>query len=208
MRGNHERSRRALLRGLGAAGIGVAGAPAGVAGVSLRVSVADGDVARIGAVDPADGSGLARSTVADDGGAADLRIVDVGGAVEPGATDVELATVAVDALDTGRTPLSVDVETLGTENGATVEATTEAGTVTVGPPRVPDGEGPPTDPDDDGVYEDVNGNGRADYDDVVTLFEGFESDAVRESASAYDVNDDGKLDFDDLVDLYDEVGGS
>jgi PKD repeat protein len=30
---------------------------------------------------------------------------------------------------------------------------------------------PPTDPDGDGVFEDVNGNGQLDFDDIVELFQ-------------------------------------
>jgi len=29
----------------------------------------------------------------------------------------------------------------------------------------------PTDPDGDGLYEDLNGNGRIDFNDIVTQFE-------------------------------------
>jgi PKD repeat protein len=60
---------------------------------------------------------------------------------------------------------------------------------------------PPTDPDDDGVFEDVNGNGQLDFDDVVVLFENL-SDA---EAEFQDVNGNGRIDFDDIVELFEEV---
>jgi plastocyanin len=63
------------------------------------------------------------------------------------------------------------------------------------------GNAPPTDGDGDGRYEDVNGNGRRDFDDVVSLFEGFEDDSVRSNADAYDFNGNGRLDFADIVSL-------
>lgn len=29
----------------------------------------------------------------------------------------------------------------------------------------------PTDPDNDGLYEDINGNGRKDFNDIIMLFQ-------------------------------------
>jgi PKD repeat protein len=63
----------------------------------------------------------------------------------------------------------------------------------------------PTDPDRDSLYEDVNGNGRIDYDDIVTLFEEFEGDSVQLHTKAYDFNQNGRLDYDDIVTLYEQV---
>jgi glucose/arabinose dehydrogenase len=68
------------------------------------------------------------------------------------------------------------------------------------PPIV--GDSPPTDPNDDGLYEDVNGDGEVNYDDVVDLFDHFEDDAVQNNPDAYDFNGNGRLDFDDITELY------
>lgn len=70
-----------------------------------------------------------------------------------------------------------------------------------GPSRVGAGA-PPIDTDGDGRYEDVNGNGRRDYDDVVSLFEGFDDEAVQSQPTAYDFNGNGRLDFADIVTLF------
>jgi peptidoglycan/xylan/chitin deacetylase (PgdA/CDA1 family) len=67
------------------------------------------------------------------------------------------------------------------------------------------GSAPPTDPDGDGRYEDVNGNGRTDFDDVVALFENRRSDAVTDHADAYDFNENDRIDFDDIVALFEEL---
>ena len=53
--------------------------------------------------------------------------------------------------------------------------------------------------DGDGRYEDVNGNGRADFDDAVELFDGME--AV-DDESKYDFDGNGRLDFTDVVSLF------
>ena len=68
------------------------------------------------------------------------------------------------------------------------------------PPIV--GDSPPTDPDGDGRYEDLNGDGEVNYADVVDLFEGFDSSAVRNNPGAYDFDGNGRLDFDDVVTLF------
>ncbi len=57
----------------------------------------------------------------------------------------------------------------------------------------------PRDLDGDGLYEDLNGNGRLDYDDVVRLFRYFDEPAIRECWQLYDFNRNGRLDYDDIV---------
>ena len=74
---------------------------------------------------------------------------------------------------------------------------------TDGPPPV-DGTRP-ADPDGDGDYEDLNANGRVDYDDVVTYFRFMEEAVLREHPGAYDYNDDDRIDYSDLVALFDAV---
>jgi len=60
---------------------------------------------------------------------------------------------------------------------------------------------PPTDPDNDGVFEDINGNGRLDFSDVVALFENL-PDA---RAPFQHFNDNGRIDFDDIVELFKQI---
>ncbi|WP_226011525.1 serpin family protein [Halomicrobium salinisoli] len=76
--------------------------------------------------------------------------------------------------------------------------------VSEGPPAVGDGPAP-TDPDDDGRYEDLNGNGEVDYDDVVTYFENMDESSMTDHVDAYDYNGNGDLDYADLVDLFGQV---
>ncbi len=61
------------------------------------------------------------------------------------------------------------------------------------------------DPDGDGYYEDLNGNGRVDYDDVVTYFENMENEQMQANAAYYDYNDNGRIDYTDLIDLFNQV---
>ncbi len=63
----------------------------------------------------------------------------------------------------------------------------------------------PTDPDGDGRYEDVNGNGRADFADVVLLFNELAWWAVHEPIGAFDFNANGRADFADVVRLFERL---
>jgi glucose/arabinose dehydrogenase len=76
------------------------------------------------------------------------------------------------------------------------------------PTPVAEGLSSPTDPDGDGRCEDVNGNDRLDFGDVVALFQQFQSDPVRDTPDAFDFNDNGRLDFDDIVTLFRTVAGA
>jgi PKD repeat protein len=65
----------------------------------------------------------------------------------------------------------------------------------------------PTDPDGDGLYEDINGNGRLDYDDVVIYYDNMQwiRDQPDVGIEPYDYNGNGRIDYDDVVLLYEEV---
>jgi PKD repeat protein len=181
--------------------------PSGFAGAQVTVSVSDPEVASITGVSFSDALALTESSIADDGSEATLRVSDAEGNVQPGAGEVTLASLQVRAESTGTTDLVVDVERMDDENGNAIDAESRMGVFVggpEGPPAVDDGE-VPRDLDDDGLYEDVNGNGRLDYDDIALLFEHFESDAVRLNEAAYDFNENGRLDYDDLAELYEEI---
>jgi PKD repeat protein len=70
---------------------------------------------------------------------------------------------------------------------------------------VPGAIGIPTDPNGDGLYEDVNGNGRADFADVVLYFNQMSWIAAHEPLSAFDYNGNGRIDFADVVWLFNHL---
>ncbi|WP_263654312.1 RICIN domain-containing protein [Halomicrobium urmianum] len=110
---------------------------------------------------------------------------------------------------------ALDVSGGSTEDGANVQQYTYHGgenqewTVTAvgedGPPTVGENTNAPTDPDGDGLYEDLNGNGEADYADVVDYFDNMEDLSMTDHTDAYDYNGNGEIDFADLVELFEEV---
>ncbi|MCE5298637.1 MAG: PKD domain-containing protein [Methanoregulaceae archaeon] len=65
----------------------------------------------------------------------------------------------------------------------------------------------PTDPDGDNLYEDINGNGRLDYDDVVIYYENMQwiRDQADVGIEPYDSNKNGRIDYDDVVVLYQKL---
>jgi len=65
----------------------------------------------------------------------------------------------------------------------------------------------PTDPDGDFLYEDINGNGRLDYDDIVLYYENMQwiRDQTDVGIEPYDYNQNGRIDYDDVVTLYQEL---
>jgi PKD repeat protein len=64
----------------------------------------------------------------------------------------------------------------------------------------------PSDPDQDGRFEDLNGNERLDFEDVVTYFQnmGWIRGNVAVGIAIYDFNGNGVIDFADLVALFDK----
>jgi len=63
----------------------------------------------------------------------------------------------------------------------------------------------PTDPDGDGLYEDLNGNGAADFNDVVLFFTYLEWIGENEPISLFDFNVNGQIDFADITLLFEEL---
>jgi PKD repeat protein len=78
-------------------------------------------------------------------------------------------------------------------------------TVSTGVVTLPDQTNLPTDPDNDGIYEDLNGNGRKDYNDLQLFFSNLVWIANNEPIAPFDFNGNGRIDFNDLQVLYGEM---
>ncbi len=70
---------------------------------------------------------------------------------------------------------------------------------------VPGTRVPPTDWDHDGLYEDVNGNGRPDFADVVLYFNRMSWIAENEPMAGFDYNRNRRVDFADVVWLFNNL---
>jgi PKD repeat protein len=73
------------------------------------------------------------------------------------------------------------------------------------PSVIPGGTGTPRDLDGDGKYEDVNGNGRPDFADVVLLFNQIAWISANEPLAAFDFNGNNRIDLADVVLLFNRV---
>ncbi len=71
--------------------------------------------------------------------------------------------------------------------------------------QMPGAAGLPTDTDGDGKYDDVNGNNRADFADVVLYFNQMAWISGNEPAGFFDYNGNGRIDFADVVWLFNHL---
>jgi len=76
------------------------------------------------------------------------------------------------------------------------------------PVPVPPNAQAPTDPDGDGKFEDLNGNLRQDFADVVLYFNQMTWIATNQPVSLFDFNGNGRIDFADVVSLFNDLGSS
>jgi PKD repeat protein len=63
----------------------------------------------------------------------------------------------------------------------------------------------PRDLDGDGICEDVNGNGRTDFNDITVFFNSMAWIAEHEPIAAFDPNRNGRIDFNDVVVLFNRL---
>ena len=70
---------------------------------------------------------------------------------------------------------------------------------------VPGGTGAPGDTNGDGLCEDLNGNGRKDFADVVLYFNQMSWIAANEPVLRFDFNNNGRIDFADVVWLFNSL---
>ena len=86
--------------------------------------------------------------------------------------------------------------------GAVGVATTQVEVLAVYP-TLPGMSAPAQDLDGDGTAEDLNGNSRFDFADIVALFDHMDSPEVQGDIAAFDFNGNGLLDMADLQTLFD-----
>ncbi len=182
--------------------------PEGLAGYNLTLSLSNltvGEIVDISA--PAWASMSSTSDVPAD--SVWISSVDLDSSVNPGETDVLLGNVTVRGDVEGTTELIIIVNQMDDDSGNTITPLTEPATIAVIPVNTmepfPGASAPPTDPDYDGLFEDINGNGRIDFADVVLYFNEMEWIPDHEQISFFDFNENGRIDFDDVVKLFNEV---
>ena len=136
-----------------------------------------------------------------------LKAVDLNNYITANQTNVTLATITIKtkAPYTGiiNGSIFLAVNRLDDDNGYPIDVITQNASITVFPP-LPNHTAP-TDPNGDGLYEDINGNGKMDFDDVVKFFWHFEWMEKHWPTAAVDFNRNGLMDYDDIVELFKEI---
>jgi len=194
---------KAIIRREARIPIRLSEAPNGLSGFELTVSV-NPSVALIKRVE-FPGFGLNESSGAP-GSNVSLKAVDINNVVKPGDTDSELVVLVIEGISTGDAALNIEVKELDDDHGNPIFAEVKTGRVVVlvSPPPLP-AQREPRDLDGDGLFEDLNGNGRLDFADVVLFFKHKDFIEVNWGASLTDFNGNGRLDFDDIVRLFRRV---
>jgi hypothetical protein len=107
-------------------------------------------------------------------------------------------------VPTGTTVSPTDSQTPPPTTAPTT-VTTTAPTTAPTPQPLPSSVDAPRDLAGDGLYEDVNGNGALDFNDVVLFFNQMDWIAENEPVPAFDFNHNGQIDFNDIVILFNEL---
>lgn len=179
----------------------------GVGVADLNVSVANGTVAETVAVTTTiqgnDDSQIVSPTTA--------RAIAFDGDT-PDTGDVVVAEVTINATAVGTTSITVESNSLGDENGTgyLVDNTSSDSVEVVPVPVVGNYTSTPNDLDGNGTYEDVNGDGLFDLNDVQALFANSDGETVNQYPEAFDFNGNGVFDIVDvqaLYNMYKESGG-
>ena len=158
-------------------------------------------------------------------GATVLKVGHHGSSTATGATFVSAVDPTIAVIESGRFnvynhPSQAVVKRLQ-DSGAKVFSTAESGTVTMRftrsghmmattlgpemPITLPGFSLPPTDPNFDGIFEDVNGNQRRDFADVVALFNQLDWVTANEPVARFDFNHNTRIDFADVVTLFNTI---
>jgi PKD repeat protein len=96
--------------------------------------------------------------------------------------------------------------TVTNENGTNSKLAT-INVLKLEPPVFPGCTNPPTDPDHDGRYEDINGNGRLDFNDVVIYYNNMDWIKENDLVAFFDYNKNSLIDFNDVLKLYNLISG-
>lgn len=181
-------------------------APLGLSGFEVTLSIGDGALATFtGRVNNSSGflpfypeGELGRNA------AVTFKGADLDNLFGPGQGPVILGDLKIRGERVGITTLDATVDLVTDDDGRSPELEPVSVTVEVipGPVMLPGGY-IPRDNDFDGRYEDLNGNQRLDFQDVIILFENLgEIGAHPEWTAYFDFSENGRTDFADVTGLF------
>ncbi|QSZ68380.1 PKD domain-containing protein [Methanofollis aquaemaris] len=175
--------------------------PEGLKNISLTVSLENTHAEITGVTSASMADTLSYSGVP--GTTVTLSARDDGNTIEAGAEDVVLATLKVKGLTDGTAGITVSDAVVYTDNSEETVVICRPGAIdVVGLSPLPGCTHIPGDGDGDGLFEDVNGDGTLNADDVRVYFEHFESIFSQKNPRVFDYNSNGRIDFDDVVTVH------
>ena len=180
-------------------------APNGLSGYNITISLSNASVASIGSVVfPAWATLGSNSSLPS--GSVWIKAADLNHEISNGANNVILANVTFRGDNQGYVKITTTIGQMDDDSGTVINPQTLDSYIEVNALRkFPDMIAFPGDPDGDGLYEDINGNGRKDFNDVVLLFDYLEWILDNEPVASFDFNQNGRIDFADIVKLYEEI---
>ena len=181
-------------------------APNGLSGYNISISLCNGSVAEITSIKfPAWATLHSNSSLPAD--SLWIKAADLNDKIKSGAKNITLVTITLRGDKQGESDILITVTKMDDDNGNPIDPNTVSGKIeVVGVIPFPGCENLPTDPDRDGLYEDINGNGRKDFNDVVVFFNYLEwVERNQPCIECFDFNKNGRIDFDDVVKLFEEI---
>jgi len=180
-------------------------APNGLSGYNMTLSLSNTSIAEIISAEfPTWASINSNSTLPAD--TFWMKAADLMNQVQPGDTNINLGKLTIRGDVQGECNITAIVTKMDDDNGDPINPFVDPGQLKVASViPLPGQVDPPTDPDGDGLYEDLNGNGGLDFDDVVQFFKHLEWIEANEPIACFDFNGNGGIDFDDIVRLFKEI---
>jgi S-layer protein (TIGR01567 family) len=174
----------------------------GLSGYNITISLSNASVASFGSIDfPA--WAVAHLNGSLSSGSVWIKAADLNHQIENSTQNVILANVTVKGEIPGYTKVTITIGKMDDDSGTVIKPQTLVSYIKVNNLKMfPTTSAYPGDLDGDGLYEDINGNGIKDLDDVVLFFYYLEWAVNNEPIASFDFNQNGRLDFADIVELY------
>ena len=127
--------------------------------------------------------------------------VDLGAVYEKGATNILLGTIELKGVLKGSIDIGSIVTRLDDDSGDPIVALISPGVLDIVSfmPTLSGESKAVRDNDGDGIAEDLNGNERSDFEDIILLFEHFDSLEVKGNVSLFDWDSNLVVNFTDVV---------
>lgn len=172
----------------------------GLASYNITILVLNSTVVNITAVSPPYWSGVSNTSIVPSGSVW-IKALNLG-QVHAGDKNVSLGSINLTGIKEGSSDIDIRSTEMNAANGDLINPSVITGKVTVVLlPVFPGCTKNPTDLNSDGFYEDINGNGRWDFADIVTYNNNMAWITKNGLVAYFDYNKNGRIDFNDVVRL-------